>query len=152
MADYKTIYESKRTTAQEVAKQVQSGWTLGMDAGPTQADGLMAAISEKIAQTDSRDVIVQLMLDTYSYPFLDTEDLKGKFTGMSWFSSNGLRKAVNAGYADVLPAYYRDIPGHILREYEARFPDKLHPAGRSRRSPDPIPARPKPAPAPVNSR
>lgn len=118
MADYKTIYESKRTTAQEVAKQVQSGWTLGMDAGPTQADGLMAAISEKIAQTDTRDVKVQLMLDTYSYPFLDTEDLKGKFTGMSWFSSNGLRKAVNAGYADVLPAYYRDIPGHILREYE----------------------------------
>ena len=73
MADYKTIYESKRTTAQEVAKQVQSGWTLGMDAGPTQADGLMAAISEKIAQTDTRDVKVQLMLDTYSYPFLDTE-------------------------------------------------------------------------------
>lgn len=41
---------------------------------------------------------------------------------------------------------------HILREYEARFPDKLHPAGRSRRSPDPIPARPKPAPAPVKTR
>lgn len=118
MADYKAIYESKRTTAQEVAKQVQSGWLLGMDAGPTQADGLMAAISEKIAQTDTKDVKVQLMLDTYSYPFLDTEDLKGKFTGVSWFSSNGLRKAVNGGYADVLPAYYRDIPGHILREYE----------------------------------
>lgn len=118
MADYKAIYESKRTTAQEVAKQVQSGWLLGMDAGPTQADGLMAAISEKIAQTDTKDVKVQLMLDTYAYPFLDTDALKGKFTGVSWFSSNGLRKAVNGGYADVLPAYYRDIPGHILREYE----------------------------------
>lgn len=118
MTDYKAIYASKRTTPEEAAKQVQSGWVLGMDAGPTQANGLMNAIAEKIAQTDTKDVKVQLMLDTYAYPFLDTDALKGKMTGMSWFSSNGLRKAVNGGYADVLPAYYRDIPGHILREYE----------------------------------
>ncbi len=117
MSDYKALYESKRTSAEEVAKQIQSGWLLGMDAGPTQADALMAAISEKIAQTDTKDVKVQLMLDTYAHPFLE-EGWKGKMTGMSWFSSNGLRKAVNGGWADVLPAYYRDIPGHILREYE----------------------------------
>ena len=49
MSDYKALYESKRTSAEEVAKQIQSGWLLGMDAGPTQADALMAAISEKIA-------------------------------------------------------------------------------------------------------
>ena len=117
MSDYKALYESKRTSAEEVAKQIQSGWLLGMDAGPTQADALMAAISEKIAQTDTKDVKVQRMLDTYAHPFLE-EGWKGKMTGMSWFSSNGLRKAVNGGWADVLPAYYRDIPGHILREYE----------------------------------
>ena len=117
MSDYKALYESKRTSAEEVAKQIQSGWLLGMDAGPTQADALMAAISEKITQTDTKDVKVQLMLDTYAHPFLE-EGWKGKMTGMSWFSSNGLRKAVNGGWADVLPAYYRDIPGHILREYE----------------------------------
>lgn len=118
MTDYKAIYASKRTTPEEVAKQVQSGWVLGMDAGPTQASGIMNAIAEKIAQTDVKDVKVQFMLDTYSYPFLDSDALKGKMTGVSWFSSNGARKAVNGGYADVLPAYYRDIPGHILREYE----------------------------------
>ena len=118
MANYKALYEAIKTTAEEVAKQVRSGWLLGMDAGPTQANGLMNAIAEKIAQTDTRDVKVQLMLDTYAYPFLESDALKGKMTGMSWFSSGGLRKAVNGGYADVLPAYYRDIPGHILREYE----------------------------------
>ena len=118
MIDYKSIYESKHTTPEEVAKQVQSGWTLGMDAGPTQANGLMNAIAEKVAQTDTKDVKVQLMLDTYAYPFLESDALKGKMTAYSWFSSGGARKAVNGGWADVLPAYYRDIPGHILREYD----------------------------------
>lgn len=118
MADYKALYAQKCTTAEEVAKQVQSGWILGMDAGPTQTDALMNAIAKKIAETDTKDVKVQFMLDTYSYPFLESGELLGKLTGYSWFSSNGARKAVNSGWADVLPAYYRDIPGHILREYD----------------------------------
>ena len=118
MADYKAIYESKLTTAEEVAKRVQSGWTLGMDAGPTHANGMVTAIAEKIAQTDVKDVKIQFMLDTYAYPFLESGDLVGKLTGYSWFSSSGARKAVNNGWADVMPDYYRDIPGHILRNYE----------------------------------
>lgn len=118
MADYNVLYNSKRTSMEEVAKQVQSGWLLGMDAGPAQANGLMVAIAEKIAQTDTKDVKVQFLLDTYPYPFLDSNALFGKFTGYSWFSSGGARKAVNGGWADVMPSYYRDIPGHILREYD----------------------------------
>lgn len=118
MADYKGLYESKLTTAEEVAKQVQRGWNLCMDAGPTYADGIVNAIAEKIAQTDTSDVKIQMMLDTYPLPFLESDSFKGKMTAYSWFSSGGLRKAVGAGLADVLPSYYRDIPGHILREYE----------------------------------
>lgn len=118
MADYKALYESKKTTAAEIAKQVQSGWLLGMDSGPSHADGIMTAIAERVAQSDVKDVKVQLMLDTYSYPFLESDALKGKMTGVSWFASNGARKAINGGWCDFLPAYYRDIPGHIRREYE----------------------------------
>lgn len=118
MAIYQELYAAKRMTMEDVAKQVQSGWMLGMDAGPTHADGLMNAIAEKIAQTDTKDVKVQMMLDTYSYPFLESDAFKGKMTAYSWFSSGGLRKAINGGWADVIPSYYRDIPGHILREYE----------------------------------
>lgn len=117
MEDYKALYHSKLTSTEEVAKQIQSGWLLGMDCGPSHPDGLVTAIAEKIAQTDTTDVKVQFMLDTYSYPFLESDALLGKLTGYSWFSSGGARKAVNGGWADVLPAYYRDIPGHIRREY-----------------------------------
>ena len=37
---------------------------------------------------------------------------------------------------------------NILREYEARFPDKLHRAGRPRRTPSPIPSQAQKAAAP----
>ena len=46
MANYQELYAAKRMTMEDVAKQVQSGWMLGMDAGPTHADGLMNAIAE----------------------------------------------------------------------------------------------------------
>ena len=118
MADYKALYQAKLTTPENVAKQVQSGWNLCMDAGPTHANGIVNALAEKLMQTDTTGVKLQMMLDTYPYPFLESDVLKGKLTAYSWFSSGGLRKAVNGGYADVIPSYYRDIPGHIRREYE----------------------------------
>ena len=118
MADYHALYQAKLTTCEEIAKQVQSGWNLIVDAGPAHANAILNAIAEKILQTDTTDVKVQMLLDTYPYPFLDSDAWKGKLTAYSWFSSGGLRKAVGGGYADVLPAYYRDIPGHIRREYE----------------------------------
>ncbi|MBQ5671818.1 MAG: 4-hydroxybutyrate--acetyl-CoA CoA transferase, partial [Oscillospiraceae bacterium] len=118
MADYKALYEAKLTSCEEIAKQVQSGWNLIVDAGPAHANAILNAIAEKILQTDTKDVSVQMLLDTYPYPFLESDAWKGKLTGYSWFSSGGLRKAVGGGYADVMPSYYRDIPGHIRREYE----------------------------------
>ena len=118
MADYKALYEAKLTTREQVAKQVQSGWNMIVDAGPTHANGLLNAIAEKIAQTDTNNVSVQMLLDTYPYPFLESDAWKGKLTAYSWFSSGGLRKAVGNGCADVMPSYYRDIPGHMRRAYD----------------------------------
>ncbi len=118
MADYKAIYQTKLTTAERVAQQVQSGWVIGMDAGPTQTPAIIAAMAEKIRATDTKDVKVHTMLDSYPFAFYEDNTLFGKMTGYSWFSSGGARKAVNGGYADLFPAYYRDIPGHIKRLYD----------------------------------
>lgn len=115
--DYQAMYEQKRMSAEDVARQVQSGWMIGMDAAPTQTPAIMAAIAEKIRATDTRDVRVQTMLDAYPYAFYADNSLFGKMTGISWFSSGGARKAVNGGYADLVPGYYRDMPGHILRNW-----------------------------------
>lgn len=118
MTDYKALYAKKLMTADAVAEQVQSNWLFGMDTGPSQTPAIMAAVANKIRNSDITGVKVQTLLDVYPFEFYADDSLKGKMTGYSWFSSGGARKAFNAGYADILPAYYRDVPRHIRVEYE----------------------------------
>lgn len=118
MTDYKALYAKKLMTADAVAEQVQSNWLFGMDTGPSQTPAIMAAVANKIRNSNITGVKVQTLLDVYPFEFYADDSLKGKMTGYSWFSSGGARKAVNAGYADILPAYYRDVPRHIRVEYE----------------------------------
>lgn len=117
MADYKTIYQSKLLSPEMVARQVQSGWNICTDAAASQPDGILTAIAECAAQTDLKDVNLHIIFDVYPYPFYESSALKGKIIPHSWFSSAGAKKAVNAGYADVMPSYLRDIPEHVNREY-----------------------------------
>lgn len=118
MADYKAMYQAKLMTAEQVAQQVESGWVLGTDAAVAATPAILQAIADKIRATDTKDVKVHTMLDSYPFAFYADNSLFGKMTGISWFSSAGARKAVNAGYADLIPGYYRDWPGHITRMYE----------------------------------
>ena len=116
--DYREIYSSKLMSAADMAAQVRSGWVLGMDAAPTQTDGIMAAVTDKVRNSDLRDVKVHLMLDGYPFEFLNDDSLNGKLNCVSWFSSGGARRAVNGGYADLIPAYYRDMPRRIRDYYD----------------------------------
>ena len=118
MTDYNALYAQKLITAQALAEQVQSGWLLGMDTGPSQTPAIMSAIADKVRNSDIKGVQVQTQLDIYPFEFYADDSLAGKMTGYSWFSSGGARKAVNGGYADLFPTYYRDIPRHIRAEYE----------------------------------
>lgn len=118
MTDYNALYAQKLTGAQALAEQVQSGWLLGMDTGPSQTPAIMSAIADKVRNSDIKGVQVQTLLDIYPFEFYADDSLAGKMTGYSWFSSGGARKAVNGGYADLFPTYYRDIPRHIRAEYE----------------------------------
>lgn len=116
--DHKSIYAQKLMTAEQLAGQVKSGWVIGMDTGPSQTPAIMSAIADKIRNSDVSDVKVHTLLDIYPFDFYADESLSGRMTGFSWFSSGGARKAINSGYADLIPAYYRDIPRHIRAEYE----------------------------------
>lgn len=118
MTDYKAIYQAKCMTADQVAQQVESGWVLGTDAAVAATPAILQAIADKIRASNTKDVKVHTMLDSYPFAFYADNSLFGKMTGISWFSSAGARKAVNAGYADLIPGYYRDWPGHIARMYE----------------------------------
>lgn len=118
MTDYQKMYQEKLTTPDKIARQVQSGWLLGMDTATSQTPAIMTAIAEHIRNSDITGVKVQALLDAYPFEFYTDPTLAGKMTGYSWFSSSAARKAVNAGYADIIPAYYRDSPTRIRTEYD----------------------------------
>ena len=118
MTDYQKMYQEKLTTPDRLSQQVQSGWLLGMDTATSQTPAIMTAIAEHIRNSDITGVKVQALLDAYPFEFYTDPTLAGKMTGYSWFSSSAARKAVNAGYADIIPAYYRDFPTRIRAEYD----------------------------------
>ena len=118
MTDYQKMYQEKLTTPDKIAQQVQSDWLLGMDTATSQTPAIMTAIAEHIRNSDITGVKVQALLDAYPFEFYTDPTLAGKMTGYSWFSSSAARKAVNAGYADIIPAYYRDFPTRIRTEYD----------------------------------
>ena len=118
MTDFQKMYQDKLTTPERIAQQVQSGWLIGMDTATSQTPAIMAAMAEHIRSTDITGVKVQTLLDGYPFDFYTDPTLAGKMTGYSWFSSSAARKAVNAGYADIIPAYYRDFPTRIRTEYD----------------------------------
>ena len=118
MTDYQKMYQEKLTTPDKIARQVQSGWLRGMDTATSQTPAIMTAIAEYIRSSDITGVKVQALLDAYPFEFYTDPTLAGKMTGYSWFSSSAARKAVNAGYADIIPAYYRDFPTRIRAEYD----------------------------------
>ena len=118
MTNYSELYHSRLTTADELASRVESGWTLGMDAALAQTPAIKSALAERAGRDELSGVKVQTLLDVYPYEFYADSSLSGKLNGVSWFSSGGARKAVNGGYADFIPSYYRDIPGLIRSFYE----------------------------------
>ena len=117
MTDFNQLYRSKLTTADELARRAQSGWVIGMDGGPAQTPAIISAIARRVREDDLSGLKVHTLLDVYPYEFYADDSLAGKMTGYSWFSSAGARKAINGGYGDFIPAYYRDIPG-LMRGYD----------------------------------
>ena len=118
MTHYKKMYEEKLTTADELAARVESGWSIGMDTSVSAAPAIVSAIARRAADGALDGLTVQTILDAYPFEFYADESLRGKMTGMSWFSGGGARRAINGGWADILPAYYRDIPKLIRENYE----------------------------------
>lgn len=118
MTDYKELYASKLTEPELLALRVESGWNLGMDAALAQPTAIMSAIAKRASNDEIKGLKVQTLLDVYPLEFYADKSLFNKMTGFSWFSSAGARNAINGGWADFIPAYYRDIPKYIRSDYE----------------------------------
>lgn len=116
--DINALYKEKLMSAEELADRAENGWVIAMDSGAAQTEAIIGAICRKASEKDLKGIKVHSMLDSYPFPFYADSALNGKVNGISWFSGAGSRKAVNSGYADFIPNYYRDIPNLIRENYE----------------------------------
>lgn len=111
MNGYLAQYEAKKTTAEGIAQQVKSGWVCGSDIGLSTPPGIIAALDQYIKEENLTDIYYHTLLDWLPMGAY-REEYPG-ITGVSWFSGGFARKAVNQGIADVMPAYFRDMPSLI---------------------------------------
>ncbi len=110
MPIYTEQYRKKLLSPAQIAAQVQSGWTCCSDIALAIPYSICSAIGDRVKKGSLSGISMHTMLDVRSLACYE-EDMKGKLTGVSWFSGAGARKAIGAGYGDVMPAYYRDTPG-----------------------------------------
>ena len=116
--DYNKLYKEKLTSKEEIAKLFKDNWVVGMDSYSSEADGIMDALCDYALAGGVKGIKVHAMLEGYPLPFYVNQELNGLVNGVSWFSSGYAKKAVNAGIADFIPSYYRDIPSTIRRFYD----------------------------------
>ncbi len=116
MRDFGKLYQEKLSTARELAGRVEDGWLIGTDAAAAYPQGILNALCQRAREDEIRDVRVETQLDVIPLDYYADDSLFGKLTGLSWFSGAGARRAVNGGWADFFPSYYRDTP-RLIRDY-----------------------------------
>lgn len=112
------MYSSKLISAEEAAARVESGWNIGMDDTISQTPAIMNALCARAANGEISGVKVQNMLEVYPYAYLSDPSFNGKINAVSFFNGGASRTAVAEGRADYFPAYYRDMPGHIIKNID----------------------------------
>lgn len=114
--DLQAIYKEKQMTPDEaVSRFVSSGTVCAADIALAHCPRFYEAVAKAADAGKVENVIQHSLLEVGAYSFFRPE-LAGKYTGVSWFSQGVARKAVNSGVTDVMPAYYRDIPGLFRNE------------------------------------
>ena len=115
MNKFETLYKEKLTSQEDIAQMARSGWTCCTDNGIAIPYAIFNAIGERVRRGEIDDITLQSFFDVSPLPCFEKE-LSDRIRGVSWFSSSGSRKAINTGFADVMPNYYRDAPS-LYRDY-----------------------------------
>lgn len=108
-------YERKKMTPEEIVSHVESGWICGSDIGLSLPPAIVQAFDRHVRRKELTDIKYHTLLEWLPFSAYDTE-LPG-IRGVSWFSNQYARTAINQGKADVMPAYFRDMPS-LIASYE----------------------------------
>lgn len=110
-------YQAKLTSRREIAERVRSGWTCYSDIASSVPYGLYEDLAARVRQGELESLKVYTIMDMGPLPFYQ-EDFGEHMKGWAWFSGAGAREAVNAGFGESLPCYYRDVPALLTRYVE----------------------------------
>ena len=106
---YNVMYQAKLTTPEKLAEALQSGWTLGMDSGPSQTPALMDAFAARVRGSDLRDIKVHTMLDVYPYAFYADDSL----LVLQRRGQKGGQRRLGGLHSCLLPGYSRPYPQRL---------------------------------------
>lgn len=107
--EFQKLYQNKLTTAGQIARQVQPGWTCASDIGAANPVGILNALGKRAAAQELSGIRLHALLDLFPIGAFSREASDG-ITPVSWFSGSALRQAVNEGRGDLMPCYYQDMP------------------------------------------
>ncbi len=111
MSKYLTQYEARRTTPENIVQHVESGWICGSDIGLSLPPAIITAFDKHVKEKKLTDIKYHTLLEWMPIGAYNEE--YPEITGVSWFSGGFAREAVNRGAAEVMPAYFRDMPSLI---------------------------------------
>lgn len=109
------LYQSKLMTPEQIAAHVRSNSTICSDTALAMPHAIVKAIGDRARAGGVAGLSHHITLELGEAPCYD-QDLAGKYAGVSWFSGGKARTAVNGGWGDVMPAYYRDF-SRLFDEY-----------------------------------
>ena len=118
------LYNQKHTTAEGVAAHIQPGWVMSSDIGLGMPYALLNTIGEYLYQHKVEGVVIHTILDLRPLNCFE-ERITPYLRATTCFSGAWARKAVNAGLADVVSCYYRDMPRYF-RERETLEIGRAH--------------------------
>ncbi len=114
MDNLQKLYAEKKKDAAEIAAMFPDGANLMTDIALSEPKSLLEALAAGPESEKKRNLTVYTILDIYPMSWYQ-EDRREDIRGVTWFSGGGAASAVNAGFADVMPCYYRDIPSLIAQ-------------------------------------
>ena len=113
--NYQEQYADRLTTPAKAAKMLESGMVCASDIGLAHSCLFFDAVGDRVDRGELSGIVQHSLLDLGPRAYFSPRTAAG-YHGVSWFSGGAARKAAENGTLDIMPAYYRDIPG-LFRDY-----------------------------------
>lgn len=114
--DYKTLYQSKLTSAQEAVKVIKSGDWVDYGWGNAHAKELDAALAKRYAELS--DVNVRGGVAIWVPEIGKVPNAAEHFTWNSWHMGSAERKLIDSGVAFYAPIRYSELPRYYRENVE----------------------------------